>query len=81
MRQLKPLLEKIRWRFATAPTYDPTAMAELIGGEWFTRMWTIQELVMANEPFIVCGDNSTRWNDLNWAYYRCMFELERQERC
>jgi hypothetical protein len=57
----------MRLRFATEPAYNPIAMADLVGREWFTRMWTIQELVMANEPFVVCGDKSIRWDDLNWA--------------
>jgi hypothetical protein len=27
-------------------------------------MWTLQELVMANEPLVVCGTKKVRWNDL-----------------
>lgn len=67
MCPLKSSSEKMRLSFSTEPAYNPIAMADLVDREWFTRMWTIQELVMANEPFIVCGDKSTRWSDLSCA--------------
>lgn len=32
---------------------------------WFTRMWTVQELVMASEPIVVCGSRSIRWDQFS----------------
>ena len=39
-------------------------MQDLVERPWFRRMWTLQELFMANEPIVVCGTKSLRWNDL-----------------
>jgi hypothetical protein len=30
-------------------------------------MWTLQELVMASEPYIVCGAKTLSWIELNWG--------------
>jgi len=32
-------------------------------GEWFTRAWTFQELILANRPALVCGFSSSPWNE------------------
>lgn len=33
-------------------------------------MWTLQEVVMANEPLAVCGSKSIRWVDASWSLVR-----------
>jgi len=45
-------------------------MQDIVKRPWFGRMWTLQELVMASEPHIVCGTKTLRFNDLNWAIYK-----------
>jgi len=47
--------------------YKSSSMQDLISRDWFKRMWTIQELVMANEPLVVCGNKTIRWNYLTWG--------------
>jgi hypothetical protein len=47
--------------------YDPEAMNDIWSRQWFKRMWTIQELVMASEPWVVCGSKTIRWNSLHWG--------------
>lgn len=58
-RRLMPLKYKI--------PYKPEAMEDLISREWFKRMWTIQELAMAQEPVILCGKKTVRWYQLCWG--------------
>jgi hypothetical protein len=43
------------------------SLKDLVDRKWFRRMWTIQELVMAEEPFVVCGEKSIRWNRFFWG--------------
>jgi hypothetical protein len=50
-------------------SYDPEAMKDLISRDWFKRVWTIQELVMAREPIVVCGCKSIRWSNLHWGIW------------
>ncbi|KAH0536826.1 hypothetical protein FGG08_006324 [Glutinoglossum americanum] len=49
------------------PDYKHEAMRDLIDRDWFKRMWTMQELVMAREPVIICGEKIVRWNNLLWG--------------
>jgi hypothetical protein len=47
-------------------------MQDIVERPWFGRMWTLQELVMASEPHIVCGTKTLRWHDLNWGICKWM---------
>jgi hypothetical protein len=42
-------------------------MKDLMDRDWFKRVWTIQELVMAREPIVVCGRKSIRWSNFYWG--------------
>src|SRR5271170_1731248 len=42
-------------------------MQDILECEWFTRVWTIQELAMASEPFVICGDKVIRWCCVLWG--------------
>ena len=42
-------------------------MQDLVSRDWFKRMWTVQELIMANQPIAVCGNRSIRWHYLAWS--------------
>lgn len=39
-------------------------MEDIMCREWFKRMWTIQEAVMAREPIVVCGNKTIRFANL-----------------
>jgi hypothetical protein len=45
-------------------------MQDIVRRPWFARMWTLQELVMANEPLVVCGSKALGWHDLDWGIGR-----------
>ncbi|KAI1768225.1 HET-domain-containing protein [Hypoxylon sp. FL1150] len=40
------------------------AFAKIIGRLWFTRVWVVQELALATEAAVFCGDASIGWTDL-----------------
>ena len=42
--------------------------AEGLGAEWFTRAWTLQELLLAREPVLQCGFEIIPWDHLmDWC--------------
>lgn len=56
--------------------YSSPHTEDIFRRPWFTRMWTVQELVMASEPIVVCGSKSMRWNSFFWGMVEAL-ELER----
>jgi hypothetical protein len=44
-------------------------MKDIINRDWFKRVWTIQEVVMAREPIVVCGKKSIGWSNLHWGIW------------
>lgn len=38
-------------------------LEELLANEWLRRMWTYQEILFANNPVIVCGNDALAWPD------------------
>jgi hypothetical protein len=59
--------------------YDSQHTQDIFLRPWFTRMWTVQELVMASEPIVVCGSKSMRWNSFFWGMVEAL-ERERNGR-
>ncbi|KAH7136166.1 heterokaryon incompatibility protein-domain-containing protein, partial [Dendryphion nanum] len=51
----------------TRKSIDPKHLKDICQREWFSRMWTVQELVMASEPIVICGSKSLRWTPFFWA--------------
>ncbi|KAF7955338.1 uncharacterized protein EAE97_000597 [Botrytis byssoidea] len=44
---------------------------ELVEKEWFTRLWTIQELALADqEPLVACGSTWTTWSLLSKVWQK-----------
>ncbi|KAI0901515.1 heterokaryon incompatibility protein-domain-containing protein [Annulohypoxylon nitens] len=41
--------------------YKPEDFEELLGRDWFSRAWTFQEVILAQNPILVCGSNSLSW--------------------
>jgi hypothetical protein len=39
------------------------ALAELMTNQWFSRRWVIQELVLARNATVHCGDQVVHWSD------------------
>ncbi|KAH8163632.1 hypothetical protein CIB48_g4618 [Xylaria polymorpha] len=39
------------------------ALTELIKRPWFTRRWIIQEIALAQDAFLLCGQKKIRWAD------------------
>ncbi|KAK3400000.1 hypothetical protein B0T20DRAFT_349960 [Sordaria brevicollis] len=36
----------------------------LLGRQWLQRAWTFQEIVLASNPIIICGDEQITWTEL-----------------
>ena len=39
------------------------AFVALMRRAWFTRRWVVQEIALAKEAFLVCGDSFVNWDD------------------
>ena len=35
---------------------------------WFTRMWTVQEAILAKDAYVLCGEHSSEWDDTVSAF-------------
>ena len=44
-----------------------TALADLMRREWFSRRWIVQELVLAKDRYLYCGDKVLHWDDFERA--------------
>ncbi|KAI1138198.1 HET-domain-containing protein [Hypoxylon sp. FL0543] len=40
------------------------AFAKIVQRLWFTRVWVVQELALATQATVFCGDSSITWTDL-----------------
>ncbi|KAI3323141.1 HET-domain-containing protein [Xylariaceae sp. AK1471] len=45
------------------PRAEWKALTELIKRPWFTRRWIIQEIALAQDAFLLCGEKRIRWVD------------------
>ena len=65
----RPIAAAVRDESLPAP-YDNESwegIAELFHREWFSRMWTLQEIVLANDAVFMCGDKEIALWELNNA--------------
>ncbi|KAM7199980.1 Heterokaryon incompatibility protein (HET) domain containing protein [Rhypophila sp. PSN 637] len=44
------------------------AFAQMLNREWYTRVWIVQELCVAKEAFVICGDSSAPWDAIQTAF-------------
>ncbi|KAF7937289.1 uncharacterized protein EAE98_001603 [Botrytis deweyae] len=43
------------------------ALWKFLSHPWFTRLWIIQEVMLSNNPWIMCGDELLRWDEFSRA--------------
>lgn len=43
------------------------ALIQLMGREWFTRRWVVQEIALARKATVHCGSHTTTWVDFSEA--------------
>lgn len=46
-----------------------TAVGEVFKCTWFERIWVLQELVVAHDPLVICGEHETTWTALSVTAY------------
>jgi hypothetical protein len=58
--------QTIKDHFQYPPSEDPVwpAVRSLLQRPWFSRVWTFQEIVLAQEAVLYCGAHTLRWNRL-----------------
>jgi hypothetical protein len=42
---------------------------------WFTRIWIVQEIVLAKQIEVICGNSRIRWDSLFEYFYHCFVSL------
>lgn len=51
--------------FRVARAFDKCALDELLDRDWIRRAWTYQEIILASNPVVVCGEKSISWSRLH----------------
>lgn len=54
-------------------------LQDLLSREWIHRIWTYQEIILANNPVIICGDCMITWTQFNMRLITLYF-IARQDR-
>ncbi|KAI1410543.1 heterokaryon incompatibility protein-domain-containing protein [Hypoxylon sp. FL1857] len=50
------------WKeFRLRRAYRPEDIDEFLGRDWFSRVWTFQELILARNLVLICGTDSLPW--------------------
>lgn len=52
------------WETKVSATLGHKGFTDLLSYPWFTRVWTLQELVLSADPWIQCGSLRYRWDVL-----------------
>jgi hypothetical protein len=52
------------------------AVGDLISRRWFSRVWIVQEVVLATRISIRCGNSTTSWDRFFWAVRLCLLVAE-----
>ncbi|KAF2679081.1 hypothetical protein K458DRAFT_408347 [Lentithecium fluviatile CBS 122367] len=62
------------WRNGVPPSDDGIwwAIRDLFKREWFSRVWVIQEVVLAWDMRLICGEYEVDWEDIVTALGICM---------
>ncbi|KAF2852960.1 hypothetical protein T440DRAFT_466522 [Plenodomus tracheiphilus IPT5] len=62
------------WKDGVPPVNDPVwwSIQNLFEREWFSRVWVIQEVVLAKELKLICGNYEMDWEDVIKAVEICL---------
>jgi len=53
--------------YGRSGTFDSMMLTEITTRSWFSRVWCLQELVLAQEAMLLCGDKEMTWGDFSFA--------------
>lgn len=62
-REVPPLRPELA-RLPPADHKSWKCMEEFLARAWFGRVWTLQEVAVSNRCYVVCGEETMRWEDL-----------------
>jgi hypothetical protein len=54
-------------KHSTANSASFHDLNELLSQDWITRIWTYQEIILASNPIVVCGDMHLNWSQFALA--------------
>ncbi|KAI3335405.1 heterokaryon incompatibility protein-domain-containing protein [Ustulina deusta] len=67
----KPYMVKMTWpdgpgvSRAKGPAFE--GLIELLGNEWFSRIWTVQEVITPGRCTVMCGASTIEWNQFSFG--------------
>ena len=76
-RRVKKIRGKWKPKSSVRSVWDPDILIQLpwmidvLGRSWFSRVWTLQELALASDCVMVCGESSISW-DRWWRTIICL---------
>ncbi|KAK4214170.1 heterokaryon incompatibility protein-domain-containing protein [Rhypophila decipiens] len=50
------------------PATTQALLTQMLNREWYTRVWIVQELCVAKEALVMCGDSSAPWDAIQTAF-------------
>ncbi|KAI1870277.1 hypothetical protein JX265_006447 [Neoarthrinium moseri] len=63
IRSLIPYLQRFQ-AYRVRAAFNVHHLDELLNREWIERAWTYQEIILASNPVIVCGNKTITWSCL-----------------
>lgn len=68
-KDMREFLGKAEYRKDLFPPHDAfwTAFIDLANRDWFFRVWTYQEIILAKAATVLCGDEYVDWGALNYT--------------
>jgi len=67
MGRLRRLIESIWEPPAESSAFDWEDFGKLLQRDWFSRRWVVQEIALAKEAIVYCGDQRVSWTDFSDA--------------
>lgn len=66
---MSEILQTLTLREDLFPQTDPfwTASLNLVDNDWFRRVWTYQEILLAKRAIVLCGDDDVDWNTFHFC--------------
>lgn len=53
------------------------AVGKIVQRPWFSRLWILQEIVLAKETIIICGANVLSWDELSFLWSLMRLSLKK----
>ncbi|KAI1264001.1 heterokaryon incompatibility protein-domain-containing protein [Xylariaceae sp. FL1019] len=76
----KPIFPLVGQIWDEVESYQASqALNSIFQRPWFTRTWTVQELVVASDVIVICGGFQIAWEVIRQAWRACRYGLTEDE--